>query len=74
MGRRGRLIGSTLRSRPRAEKAALVRRFRAEILPAFDSGTLSVSIDSTFRPDHAAEAFARMKRNLNVGKILIDWS
>jgi putative PIG3 family NAD(P)H quinone oxidoreductase len=74
MGRRGRLIGSTLRSRPRAEKAALVRRFRTEILPAFDSGTLSVSIDSTFRPERAAEAFARMKRNLNVGKILIDWS
>ncbi len=71
---RGRLIGSTLRSRPRAEKAALVSRFRSEILPGFDSGALSVSIDSRFGPERAAEAFGRMKANRNVGKILIDWS
>jgi len=74
MGRRGRLIGSTLRGRPRAEKAALVRRFRSEILPGFDSGALSVTIDSRFRPQRAGEAFARMKADRNVGKILIDWS
>ncbi len=74
MGRRGRLIGSTLRARPRAEKAALVRRFRDEILPGFDSGALSVSIDSRFPPERAAEAFTRMKANRNVGKILIDWT
>ena len=74
MGRRGRLIGSTLRARPRAEKAALIRRFRAEILPGFDSGALSVSIDSRFPPERAGEAFGRMKANRNVGKILIDWT
>ena len=74
MARRGRLIGSTLRSRPRAEKAALVARFRDEVLPSFDSGALAVSIDSTFPPERAAEAFGRMQRNLNVGKILIDWT
>jgi putative PIG3 family NAD(P)H quinone oxidoreductase len=74
MGRRGRLIGSTLRARPRAEKAVLVQRFRSEILPGFDSGALSVAIDSKFRPERAGEAFARMKANRNVGKILIDWS
>jgi putative PIG3 family NAD(P)H quinone oxidoreductase len=74
MARRGRLIGSTLRSRPRAEKARLVARFREEVLPGFDSGALSVSIDSMFPPRRAAEAFERMKQNRNVGKILIDWS
>lgn len=74
MGRRGRLIGSMLRARPRAEKAELVRRFQAEILPGFDSGALSVSIDSRVGPGRAAEAFGRMKANRNVGKILIDWS
>jgi putative PIG3 family NAD(P)H quinone oxidoreductase len=74
MAKRGRLIGSMLRSRPRAYKARLVERFRAEILPGFDSGALSVSIDSTFEPARAAEAFQRMKENRNVGKILIHWT
>ena len=74
MGKRGRLIGSTLRSRPREEKARIVARFREEVLPGFDSGALKVSIDSRFPPDRAAEAFSRMRANLNTGKILIDWS
>ncbi len=74
MGKRGRVIGSTLRSRSREEKARLVARFRSEILPGFDSGALTVSLDSTFPPERAAEAFARMRRNLNTGKILIDWA
>ncbi|MFY9552667.1 MAG: NAD(P)H-quinone oxidoreductase [Thermoanaerobaculia bacterium] len=74
MARRARIIGSMLRSRPRPEKAKLIARFREEILPAFDSGALKVSIDSVFPPDRAAEAFARMRENKNVGKILIDWS
>ena len=74
MARRGRLIGSTLRSRPRSEKAQLVVRFRNEILPGFDSGRLSASVDSIFEPARAAEALDRMQANLNVGKILIRWS
>ena len=73
MEKRGRLIGSMLRARPRSEKARLVERFRAEILPGFESGALSVSIDSTFGPAEAAEAFRRMKENLSVGKLLIRW-
>jgi NADPH2:quinone reductase len=73
MSKRARFIGSTLRSRSREEKARLVRRFRDEVLPAFDAGRLSVSIDAVFRPEEAAAAFTRMRENRNVGKILIDW-
>jgi putative PIG3 family NAD(P)H quinone oxidoreductase len=74
MGRRARLIGSTLRSRSREAKAALVERFRAELLPAFESGALKVPIDSIYHPSRAAEAFQRMKENRNIGKVLIDWT
>ncbi len=74
MAKRARLIGSTLRSRSRGEKARLTGRFRAEILPGFVSGALSVSIDSIFPPARAGEAFLRMKENRNAGKILIDWT
>ena len=74
LAKRGRLIGSTLRSRPREEKARIITRFREEALPGFDSGALRVSIDARFPAGRAAEAFSRMRANLNVGKILIDWS
>ena len=74
MARRARLIGSTLRSRPRQEKAALVDQFRREILSGFDAGALRVEVDSVFPAARAAEAFQRMAENRNTGKILIDWT
>ncbi len=74
MARRARLIGSTLRSRSRREKAAIVRAFREEVLPAFGVGALRVSVDSIYAPEQAAAAFTRMRENRNVGKILIDWT
>ena len=74
MGRRGRIIGSTLRSRLRADKARLVERFRAEVLPGFDAEALRVDIDSVYPAARAGEAFARIRQNRNVGKILLDWS
>ncbi len=74
MRKRGRLIGSTLRSRSREEKARIVRRFEKEVLPAFDGGKLGVSVDSVSPPEEAAAAFTRMRENRNVGKLLIDWT
>jgi putative PIG3 family NAD(P)H quinone oxidoreductase len=73
MKKRARLVGSTLRARSRAEKAALVARFRDEVLPGFATGALRVTVDSTFPPERAAEAFQRMRENRNAGKILIAW-
>jgi putative PIG3 family NAD(P)H quinone oxidoreductase len=73
MKKRARLAGSTLRSRSREEKARIVARFRDEVLPGFESGALSVPIDSVYPPSRAAEAFTRMQRNENTGKILLDW-
>src|SRR5437016_5452052 len=74
MNKRGRLIGSMLRGRSRDEKAQIVARFGNEILPAFETGRLRVTIDSVFPPERAAAAFQRMRENRNTGKILIDWS
>jgi NADPH:quinone reductase-like Zn-dependent oxidoreductase len=56
MKRRARIVGSTLRSRSRAEKAAIVARFRDEILPGFASGQLRVTVDSVFPLELAADA------------------
>lgn len=74
MGKRARIIGSMLRSRSREEKAALVSRFRTEVLPGFERGALGVAIDSIFAPARAGEALSRMRANRNTGKILLDWT
>lgn len=74
MKKRARVVGSTLRSRSRTEKAAIVTRFSDEMLPAFADGRLKVTVDSVFPVERAAEAFQRMRENRNVGKILIRWS
>jgi len=74
MQKRARLIGSMLRARPRPEKAAVIDRFRREMLPAFEDGRLRVTIDSVYLPGRAAEAFRRMRENRNTGKIVIDWT
>ncbi|HYL55089.1 MAG TPA: NAD(P)H-quinone oxidoreductase [Gemmatimonadales bacterium] len=73
MKKRGRIVGSTLRSRSRSEKAAIVARFRDEVQPGFATGKLRVTVDSVFPVERAAEAFQRMRENRNVGKILIGW-
>ena len=73
MKKRGRIVGSTLRSRSRSEKAAIGARFREEVQPGFAGGTLRVTVDSVFPVERAAEAFQRMRENRNVGKILIGW-
>src|SRR5206468_3454869 len=60
--------------RSRAEKGRIVKSFREEILPAFDSGTLRVFVDSLYPPEQAVAAFTRMRENKNTGKLIIDWT
>ena len=73
MKKRARIVGSTLRARSRAEKAAIVARFKNDVLPGFASGSARVVVDAVFPVARAAEAFQRMRENRNVGKILIAW-
>jgi putative PIG3 family NAD(P)H quinone oxidoreductase len=73
MKKRARLLGSTLRSRSRAEKAELVARFRDQVLCGFEAGRLRVVVDAVYPPERAAEAFQRMRESRNTGKLLIAW-
>jgi putative PIG3 family NAD(P)H quinone oxidoreductase len=74
MRKRAAVVGSTLRARSRSEKARLVSRFRAEVLPGFDDGRLGVVVDAVYPPARAGEALQRMRDNQSVGKLLIRWS
>ena len=73
MSKRGSLVGSTLRGRSRDEKADLVAQFRERMLPGFADGRLRVVVDMVYPSAQAATAFQRMRDNVNVGKILINW-
>ena len=73
MSKHATIVGSTLRSRSRAEKADLVAKFRDRMLAGFADGRLRVVVDLIYPLTQAAAAFQRMHDNANIGKILIDW-
>jgi putative PIG3 family NAD(P)H quinone oxidoreductase len=72
MGRRGRIHGSTLRSRPIEEKAIAARLVEKNVLPGFASGNLSVPIAATYPLDRVAEAYERFQAGSKLGKIVLE--
>lgn len=71
MGKRLRVHGTVLRSRPLEEKADLTQRFVRRLLPLFDSGRLLPVVDSVFPLDEVAAAHHYMESNENFGKIVL---
>jgi NADPH:quinone reductase len=65
------LTGSTLRSRPAFEKAAIAKGVHAQVWPWIASGKLRPVIDSVFPLADAAKAHARMDAMAHAGKILL---
>lgn len=70
--RRLKLIGSVLRSRPRAEKAELVSAFTAFALPRITAGELDPWIDTVLPFDRVADAYRRMATAGAKGKIVLE--
>lgn len=64
--------GSTLRSRPVAEKAALARALEAKVWPLLAQGRCRPVIHATFPLGEAAKAHALMETSLHVGKIMLE--
>jgi putative PIG3 family NAD(P)H quinone oxidoreductase len=71
MGKRGRIHGSTLRSRPIEEKAIAARLVEKMVLPGFASGDLSVPVCGTFPLERAADAYDRFKAGAKFGKVIL---
>ncbi len=71
MRKRLRLSGSTMKSRPFAEKARLAADIRREVWPHLESGAFRPVLDRTFPLAEAAEAHKRMESGGHVGKILL---
>ena len=71
MQKRGRYWGTTLRARPFAEKAAIIRGLLTDVWPWLESGAFDPVIDSRFSFAEAADAHRRMEASAHVGKIVL---
>jgi NADPH2:quinone reductase len=72
--RRATLIGSVLRSRGEAEKAALAAGFSAQVLPLLASGEVRPVIDAVLPVAQVREAYERMERGESFGKLVVRWT
>jgi putative PIG3 family NAD(P)H quinone oxidoreductase len=71
MVKRQRIIGSVLRPRPVAEKAAIIERFAKSVMPLFEQGRIAPVIDRVFPLAEAAAAHRRMEAGEHFGKIVL---
>ena len=71
MVKRQRIIGSVLRSRPVAEKAAIIAKFEATVMPLIASGDVTPLVDATFPLEEAAAAHTMMEQGGHFGKIVL---
>lgn len=65
-------MGSTLRSRPGTEKAAIAASLNEHVWPLIEVGKVKPVMDSSFPLVDAAKAHARMETSAHVGKIVLD--
>ena len=64
-------MGSTLRSRPKAEKAAIAASLAEKVWPLIEAGTVKPVMDQSFPLEKASEAHARMESSAHIGKIML---
>ena len=71
MGKRLRLMGSTLRARPLEEKAGVARAVERHVLPLVVDGGVRVPVSETFALDEVAGAYERFAAGGKLGKIVL---
>lgn len=71
MVRRQRIVGSVLRPRPVAEKAAIIERFAKIVMPLFEQGRIAPVIDRVLPLAEVAAAHRRMEAGEHFGKIVL---
>ena len=71
LGKRLTLRGTVLRARAREEKRAVTAAFAAEVVPLFEAGTLTPTIDSVFELGQAGAAHERVAGNASFGKVVL---
>jgi NADPH:quinone reductase len=71
MGARGRIHGSTLRTRSLEDKAGAARAVERHVLPLLAAGRIRVPVDCTVPMSEAADAYERFAAGGKLGKIVL---
>jgi putative PIG3 family NAD(P)H quinone oxidoreductase len=71
MVKRQQIIGSVLRSRPVADKGAIVAEFTRTALPKYADRTIVPIVEKTFPIDEVAQAHRMMEEDRHFGKIVL---
>jgi NADPH:quinone reductase-like Zn-dependent oxidoreductase len=71
MGKRARIHGSTLRSRPLEDKALTARAMERSVLSLLAEGVVHVPIAATYRLEEAERAYGHFSGGGKLGKIVL---
>jgi len=71
LGKRASIIATTLRSRPNAEKAAIIQGVREHVWPLIESGLVRPIVHSRVSIEDAAAAHRTVEANEHTGKVLL---
>jgi putative PIG3 family NAD(P)H quinone oxidoreductase len=71
MAKRATIIGTTLRARPRDEKAAIVAAVRQDLWPIVETGAVRPVVDRVVPMRDAAEAHRVVEAGQHVGKVVL---
>jgi NADPH:quinone reductase-like Zn-dependent oxidoreductase len=74
MGKRGRILASTLRARPLEEKSISARAMERSVLPLLASGAVRVPIAARYPLEDAPSAYERFAGGGKLGKIVLEMS
>lgn len=72
MSKRASVTATMLRSRPAAQKAAIVEGVARDVLPLFESGAIRVVVDTVVPLPEAARAHTLLESKATVGKVILD--
>ena len=72
MSKRLRVIGSTLRARPVAEKGHLMRAMSERVWPRIENGEIRPVVDRVYPIDSVEDAHEAMRTNQTVGKLVLE--
>lgn len=70
--KRGTVTATSLRARPRGQKAEIVAATRAHVWPMIETGQVRPVISARYALDDVARAHAVMESSTHIGKILLD--
>ncbi|WP_434063189.1 NAD(P)H-quinone oxidoreductase [Glutamicibacter ectropisis] len=72
LGKRARIIATTLRSRPLSQKSEIVKQTVARVMPLVDAGKVSINVSKVFDFSHLTSAHEYFDSGEHTGKIVIE--